>query len=63
MDAIAANRMPAGTIAITAPRATLGGVGSKSFLSRDDDRLVTVLRYVARNALRAELVSRAEDWK
>jgi putative transposase len=25
--------------------------------------LVTVLRYVERNALRAELVARAEDWK
>jgi putative transposase len=29
----------------------------------DDDHLVTALRYVERNALRAELVSRAEDWK
>src|SRR5262249_57764495 len=29
----------------------------------DDDHLVRVLRYVERNALRAELVSRAEDWK
>jgi putative transposase len=30
---------------------------------QDDDHLVTVLRYVERNALRAELVARAEDWK
>jgi putative transposase len=35
----------------------------KAFLVQDDDHLVTVLRYVERNALRAELVSRAEDWK
>ena len=31
--------------------------------TQDDDHLVTVLRYVERNALRAELVSWAEDWK
>jgi putative transposase len=30
---------------------------------QDDDHLITVLRYVERNALRAELVSRAEDWR
>ena len=35
----------------------------KAFPVEDDDHLVTVLRYVERNALRAELVSRAEDWK
>ena len=35
----------------------------KAFPVQDDDHLVTVLRYVERNALRAELVSRAEDWK
>ncbi len=35
----------------------------KAFPVQDGDQLVTVLRYVERNALRAELVSRAEDWK
>ena len=35
----------------------------KAFPVQDDDHLVTVLRYVERNALRAELVSRAQDWK
>jgi REP element-mobilizing transposase RayT len=35
----------------------------KAFPVEEDDHLVTVLRYVERNALRAELVSRAEDWK
>jgi putative transposase len=39
-------------------------VGSvKAFPVQDDDHLLTVLRYVERNALRAELVCRAEDWK
>ena len=35
----------------------------KAFPIQDDDHLRTVLRYVERNALRAELVARAEDWK
>ena len=35
----------------------------KAFPVQNDDHLVSVLRYVERNALRAELVSRAEDWK
>jgi putative transposase len=35
----------------------------KAFPIQDDDHLQTVLRYVERNALRAELVVRAEDWK
>ena len=35
----------------------------KAFPVQEDDHLVTVLRYVERNALRAELVSRAEEWK
>ena len=35
----------------------------KAFPVQDDEHLVTVLRYVERNALRAELVARAEDWK
>lgn len=30
---------------------------------QDDHYLLTVLRYVERNALRAKLVSRAEDWR
>jgi putative transposase len=30
---------------------------------QDDDHLVGVLRYVERNALQAELVAGAEDWK
>jgi putative transposase len=35
----------------------------KAFTVQDDDHLVPVLRYVERYALRAELVSRAEDGK
>jgi putative transposase len=35
----------------------------KAFPIQDDDHLVTVLRYVERNPLRAEMVPRAEDWK
>jgi len=35
----------------------------QAFPVQDDDHLVTVLRYVERNALRAEMVARAEDWK
>jgi putative transposase len=35
----------------------------KAFPVQDDDHLIGVLRYVERNALRAELVARAEDWK
>ena len=35
----------------------------KAFPVQDDDHSVGVLRYVERNALRAELVARAEDWK
>jgi putative transposase len=35
----------------------------KAFPVQDDDHLLGVLRYVERNALRAELVARAEDWK
>jgi len=34
----------------------------KAFPVQDEDHLVGVLRYVERNALRAELVVRAEDW-
>jgi len=34
----------------------------KAFPCQDDDHLITVLRYVERNALRAGLVRRAEDW-
>jgi putative transposase len=35
----------------------------KAFPIQDDDHLRAVLRYVERNALRAELVARAEDWR
>ena len=35
----------------------------KSFPIQDDDRFLLVCRYVERNALRAGLVSRAEDWR
>jgi putative transposase len=35
----------------------------KAFPIQDDDHLATVLRYVERNPLRAELVGRAEHWK
>lgn len=35
----------------------------KAFPVQDDDHLATLLRYVERNPLRAELVARAEHWK
>jgi putative transposase len=35
----------------------------KSFPVQEDDHSIGVLRYVERNALRGELVARAEDWK
>ena len=35
----------------------------KSFPIQDDDHFFTVARYVERNALRAGLVKRAEDWR
>ena len=35
----------------------------KSFPVQDDEHFFTVCRYVERNALRAELVERAEDWR
>src|ERR1051325_2400699 len=35
----------------------------KSFAIQDDSHLLTVLRYVERNPLRARLVRRAEEWK
>jgi REP-associated tyrosine transposase len=34
----------------------------KAFAVAEDDHLLTVLRYVERNPLRAGLVQRAEDW-
>jgi putative transposase len=34
----------------------------KAFLVQQDHHLLTVVRYVERNALRAKLVERAEDW-
>lgn len=35
----------------------------KSFPIQDDEHFLTVCRYVERNALRADLVDRAEDWR
>src|SRR5688572_6275604 len=35
----------------------------KAFLIQEDHHLLTVMRYVERNALRARLVERAEDWR
>ncbi len=35
----------------------------KAFLIQEDHHLLTVMRYVERNALRAKLVGRAEDWR
>ncbi|MFV1969321.1 MAG: hypothetical protein ACC628_28200, partial [Pirellulaceae bacterium] len=35
----------------------------KSFPVQDDDHFYTVCRYVERNALRANLVDRVEDWR
>lgn len=35
----------------------------KSFPIQDDDHFLVVCRYVERNALRAGLVNRAEDWR
>jgi putative transposase len=35
----------------------------KAFPIQEDEHLLAVLRYVERNALRAELVAKAEDWK
>ena len=35
----------------------------KSFPIQDDDHFLTVCRYVERNACRAKLVARAEDWR
>lgn len=35
----------------------------KSFLIEDDKHLLTVLKYVERNAVRAGLVKRAEEWR
>lgn len=35
----------------------------KSFPVQDDEHMLTVLRYVERNALRARLVDRSEGWR
>jgi|SRR6185503_835643 len=35
----------------------------KAFIVQEDHHLLTVMRYVERNALRANLVERAEDWE
>jgi putative transposase len=41
----------------------LGEGRYKAFLVQDDHYLLTVMRYVERNALRKGLVTRAEDWR
>ena len=49
-----------------AKRGTTGRVWQgrfKAFPIQSDDHLLTVLRYVERNALRAGLVKRAQDWR
>ena len=35
----------------------------KAFPIQEDNHLLAVLRYVERNALRANLVAQAEDWR
>jgi putative transposase len=35
----------------------------KAFVIQEDHHLLTVMRYVERNALRAKLIERAEDWQ
>lgn len=35
----------------------------KSFLVEEDQHLLTVLKYIERNPVRAKLVARAEDWR
>jgi putative transposase len=35
----------------------------KAFIVQEDHHLLTLMRYVERNALRANLVERAEDWR
>ena len=52
----------ADTTAITTAAATYGKAVSRHFRSTEDEHLLTVLRYVRRNPLRANLVTRAEEW-
>jgi len=47
-------------VAADGPRAA--GARFKAFPIQQDEHLLTVLRYVERNPLRAGLVARAEDW-
>ena len=35
----------------------------KSYPTQDDEHFLTVCQYVERNALLAELISRAEEWR
>jgi putative transposase len=35
----------------------------KAFIAQEDHHLLTLMRYVERNALRANMVERAEDWQ
>ena len=53
----------AGITANTALRAGSGKADYKSCLIQQDHHLLTVLRYVERNALAGKLVTRAEDWR
>jgi putative transposase len=61
-------RLPRWTISWRAHHHT-GGTGHlyqgrfKAFPVQSDEHLLTVLRYVERNAVRANLVKRAEDWR
>ena len=56
-------RTRATTTRNTAQSGTSGRAASKHFLVQDDHYLLTLMRYVERNALRANLVTRAEDWR
>src|SRR5262245_55231170 len=55
--------MPTTTAADTSGRGPLKQKHCKAFPIQADEHLLTVLRYVERNALRAGLVERAEDWR
>jgi hypothetical protein len=48
-------------IVITTVAGTFGRVGSRRFPIEEDDHLLTVLRYVERNPVRAKLVRMAAE--
>lgn len=54
--------MYVGIIGITALTVTYGRGDSRPFHIQKDEHLLTVLRYIERNPLRAGLVPKAEDW-